>query len=329
MTERILGPTGSPRRRRWLGVPIALVALLALFWIAGAQAVHDTGKFQLDGNAQTSVDSTPSALEDWDKVCPTASPPSRPAADPVHCLGGTTAGKSTFIADAFLQSTDNIFKGGTDDGDVSGWQWKQAGMSPDKADIEQAFAAQYVVTTAGPFQNHKVLYFGGTRLANDGNTNIGFWFFQNEITTAGSSSVTNPTTGVVSCPVQSGCGFTGVHKVGNKSLGGTVPGDIFILSAFTNGGAQPTIKIFEWVGPGNATKNYLGSNGCFTNACTLQPIPIPNTPGFTDNRCDQTASGVTGDPACAIVNGVSQPSPWFFTDQTTGAPANRFGPSVF
>ena len=52
MTERILGPEGSTRRRRFLWVPILLVACTSLFLIAGAQAVHNTKFFQLDGDAQ-------------------------------------------------------------------------------------------------------------------------------------------------------------------------------------------------------------------------------------------------------------------------------------
>ena len=49
MTERILGPTGSPRRRRFLWIPALLIACTALFLIGSAQAVHDEG-FQLDGD---------------------------------------------------------------------------------------------------------------------------------------------------------------------------------------------------------------------------------------------------------------------------------------
>jgi hypothetical protein len=37
MTEKILGPTGSKRRKRFLLVPFLLVACAAMFWIAGAQ----------------------------------------------------------------------------------------------------------------------------------------------------------------------------------------------------------------------------------------------------------------------------------------------------
>jgi hypothetical protein len=321
MLGRTRAPNGSRSNtamRRTGTIAVAALSMAALYAVP-ANAVHDEGKFQLDGDAQTSADSSPTALEDWDKVCPANSPANRPVGDSVRCLGGTTAQRSAFIVDAFLSASDNIFKGGTDDADVSTWQWKQAGPSPDKDDIEHAYAAQYIVNS------HKLLYFGGDRLANNGNTNIGFWFFHNPVTTAGSRSTT--ANDVTSCSFASGCGFSGTHTVGDVSLGGDVPGDIFILSAFTNGGAQPTIKLFEWVGPGNATKNYLGSNNCFTSACTLQPLAIPNTPGFNDNRCG--GATVTGDVGCALVNGTSKPSPWIFTDKTSGAPANTFGPSEF
>ncbi len=42
MATRILGPRGSKKRRRFLFVPILLVAFAALFMVAGAQAVHNT-----------------------------------------------------------------------------------------------------------------------------------------------------------------------------------------------------------------------------------------------------------------------------------------------
>src|SRR5256885_720673 len=48
---RIIGPTGSRRRRRFLLVPILCTAAVALFLIAGAQAVHDLGGSQLHGYA--------------------------------------------------------------------------------------------------------------------------------------------------------------------------------------------------------------------------------------------------------------------------------------
>jgi hypothetical protein len=345
MATRILGPAGSKKRRRFLFVPILLIACTALFLVGSARAVHDTGLFQLDGDAfQATVPAgSLGGNDDWDSICKAnlGTPPSTPGPfcyqAPSTTLDATSsADKSTFITDAFNAGSDNIYKGGTDDADVNTWLWKQATPSPNKADLENAFAAQYT-GTAAPYAGHKLLFFGGDRFANNGDTNIGLWFFHNPVTAHGNKAGgtdTSPT-----CSFNNGCGFSGVHQVGNISLGGSnhegcnpnphpltnicTPGDIFILSAFTGGGAEPTIKVFEWVGPGNATKDYLGSNNCFTNACTLQPLAIPPTPGFTDNRCDGAA--VSADVACAIVNPAAIDSPWLFQDQSSGAPANVIG----
>src|SRR5436190_16678754 len=52
MATRILGPTGSKRRKRFLLAPLLLVALAAFFVIAGAQAnpPEQAGFFELDKN---------------------------------------------------------------------------------------------------------------------------------------------------------------------------------------------------------------------------------------------------------------------------------------
>ena len=62
MTERLIGETGSRKRRRFLLLPVLLVAFISLFVIAGAQAVHDGGGFELDRNATSSA-AVPG--EDW------------------------------------------------------------------------------------------------------------------------------------------------------------------------------------------------------------------------------------------------------------------------
>src|SRR4051794_37518779 len=60
---RVIGAPRS-RRRRWtfMWCLIAMVTLGIVF-IPGALAVHDTGAFELDGNATTS------SSNDWDRVC--------------------------------------------------------------------------------------------------------------------------------------------------------------------------------------------------------------------------------------------------------------------
>jgi len=79
MTERILGPTGSTRRRRFLWVPMLLIACTALFVIASAQGVPGgQNVFELDASLDLSNGSAPKAAvtdnataglpDDWDRI---------------------------------------------------------------------------------------------------------------------------------------------------------------------------------------------------------------------------------------------------------------------
>src|SRR5438045_2889843 len=76
MAEKLLGPAGSKRRKRFLWVPALLIACIALFVIGNAQAVHDL-QFQLDGNADTSCGTGPNCktsgtgagqIYDWSSI---------------------------------------------------------------------------------------------------------------------------------------------------------------------------------------------------------------------------------------------------------------------
>ena len=70
MAERVLGPTGSRRRRRFLLVPMLLVSAVALLFVAGAQAVHGEA-FQLDGDVLASTTTNVGGVTqnvDWDSL---------------------------------------------------------------------------------------------------------------------------------------------------------------------------------------------------------------------------------------------------------------------
>jgi hypothetical protein len=157
--------------------------------------VHDEGLFELDGNAGDEA----AAGEDW---------------QPVNSRG-RTGGSTGVIADP---GSISIFTGGgsKDILDIPQWRHKN-GSVPDKDNITNAYAEALV-------QNSDlILYFGADRFAQDGDSQIGFWFFQNEITLGN---------GV----------FNGEHAVG----------DILVLSDFTQGGTVSTVKVYEWVGSGGS-----------------------------------------------------------------------------
>jgi hypothetical protein len=187
---------------------LGAIAALVVGWQVAAFAVHDTGAFELDGNA-TNAAAVPG--DDWDNVC--------------HEVLGTdcstssnTTGSSarSFVAEPNLNST--LFTGGgsKDPNDVSSWKWKDgAGGLPDKDNLLHSFAARYPNTSDGD-----VLFFGSDRYDNSGDAQQGFWFFQNKITQTGTTSGS----------------FSGVHKLG----------DLLVISDFSNGGSVSTITVYKW-----------------------------------------------------------------------------------
>jgi hypothetical protein len=201
--------TGSHRGRRWLTAGLAVAsstaAVIALS-VVPALAVHDTGSFELDGNA-TNNSAVPG--DDWDNVC--------------HQVTGTDCSTTNntngatavdWVSDGNLNST--IFTGGgsKDPNDINQWAWNDnSGGLPAKDNLLHSFAARYN-TTEGT-----VLYFGSDRFDNSGDAQQGFWFFQNPITL----NNTNQT-------------FNGVHAAG----------DLLVISDFSNGGTTSTISVLEW-----------------------------------------------------------------------------------
>ena len=96
------------------------------------------------------------------------------------------------------------------------------GTPQSKADIADAYAAAYQVQVGG--QTHTIVNFGADRFDNVGNTTIGFWFFQNPISSEPQRD------------------FSGTHTVG----------DILVVADSSSGVA--TINAYRWVGPGGSTK---------------------------------------------------------------------------
>jgi hypothetical protein len=285
MTERILGPTGGRRRRRFMLLPtlaVAVAALAALFVVSGATGgVITATDFELDGNA---IAEPGGDIDDANNVCKSFS------ANPAQC---TTAAPSIATAGSFdADKPDNAADGGIfttggskDDLDVSSWRWT-AGSVPDKDDIQNAFAARYA---------DGMLYFGADRSAQNGDSQIGFWFFHNKVTQNADGT------------------FSGVHQAPDATH---THGDILVLSDFTQGGGTPTIRIFEWVGVGNAAQP------CATQTCDLNLIGGGPTPAV----CTPTLSP---DNFCAIVNNGTIPSPWTYQAKSGKVDPNTFPPGGY
>src|SRR5215471_6290696 len=208
------------RAVRWTA-SFLLVASMATAAVPTVLAVHDTGAFELDGNA-TNDPAVPG--DDWDNVCHQVSPTDCPS--PASPNGATA---TSWVAE--LNPNATVFTGGgsKDPQDISNWAWKDgAGGIPDKDNLLHAFAARYSLPPsascpAGGAATCEVLYFGSDRFDNSGDAQQGFWFLQNRIGLGSTSS-------------GGGFNFTGVHK----------NGDLLIISDFSNGGSTSTITIYKW-----------------------------------------------------------------------------------
>jgi hypothetical protein len=179
---------------------------------------------QMDGDAQTSLQSNPTALEDWDLIC---------KANPTTCTfkagysvpsGTTTATATSHVADGVNAS---IFTtgGSKDPQDLPNWRWKD-GSVPDKDNLQHAFAARYEKTpdathcpVATGVTSCSLLFFGSDRFDNSGDAQQGFWFFQKKVSLNADGT------------------FSGVHT----------NGDVLIVSDFSNGGTVSIINVYKWL----------------------------------------------------------------------------------
>ena len=187
------------------------------------------GDFQLEGNA---VDD--GAGDDWANIY----------------AGNDSAVTTFFVTD----STGRRFTQGSKDTlDMDDNAWDVASV-PDKDDILHAYAGFY----AGG--GDPTITFGMDRYANNGESNVGFWFFQNTI------------------GLNSNGTFSGTRTVG----------DLFVVSEFSSGGDVSVIAVLEWNGSGLSvvatdTTPECVPGGAIQNVCALAntaatPAPWPYTP---------------------------------------------------
>jgi len=225
--------------------------------------------FEIEGN---SVDESAPG-EDWDDINP-ADGQSRDGA-----VAGSAVLQATFVNDE-NGPNETFFTGGSskDFNDIEG-NWLITTTSvPDKDEIDHAYAAVYEDNSAACAGTntcgHRVLVFGGDRHATNGDSNIGFWFFQGAVTA-------DPAAGV----------FHGVHQ----------NGDLFIVSAFTKGGGTSTIDVYEWVGTPGAPGT--------TNLSRCNDLGgVLDTSG-DDTLCKVTSAG----KGSAVVNPVGITLGWEYT----------------
>jgi uncharacterized repeat protein (TIGR01451 family) len=216
-----------------------------------ALASHDVGLFELDGNALDQA----TAGADWQN-------------------GAEGSADQFFVGQASeAAANDSTYfttGGSKDENDIPSWAITTNSV-PDKDELLDAYAAVY--QAAG----ETWVYFGADRFDNDGDAQIGFWFFQNHVGIANGD-------------------FTGQHA----------DGDVLILSEYTNGGVVDLVCAYEWDGAGG------GSNIAAKGNCDPATAGSHLNLVAAGAACD-TADG-TFD-ICAVTNAGIATAPWSFTNK--------------
>jgi uncharacterized repeat protein (TIGR01451 family) len=248
----------SARTRRGLALSWSALFVFSLLLqyfsfalAAPALAAHDVGLFELDGNATDQA----TAGADWQN--------------------GAEGSADQFFAGANTEASANdttyfTTGGSKDESDIPSWAITTNAV-PDKDELTDAYAAVY--QSGG----ETWVYFGADRFDNDGDAQIGFWFFQGNVGIANGD-------------------FTGQH----------VDGDVLILSEYTNGGVVDLVCAYEWDGSGG------GSNIAAPGACDPATSGSHLNLVAAGAACD-TADG-TYD-ICAVTNAASATAPWTFTNK--------------
>ena len=109
MARQVMKLAGSVTQhwsRRW-GILLSLIIGIGAggFYVQNLVAVHDTGRFQLDGDARQSTNTatTPAGADDWDNVCYTH------AITPVALGGGgLSTGDATLLCGTSTGTTNSV-----------------------------------------------------------------------------------------------------------------------------------------------------------------------------------------------------------------------------
>lgn len=233
-----------------------------------ALAVHDTGTFELEGNAVQDAAAPP---DDWETL---------------YNGGGSATVFTGIVPDK--NGTDDIFTGGGSKTPnlIEQWQWKSSPPPPDKDNIVDAYAANYVVG------GEQVVYFGADLFSDNGDAELAFWFFQDDVQ-------------------KSGSGFIGEH----------VDEDAYVAVKFSNGGTQANIAVYEWWSACSKQDVPNGNQPLSAGDCAADNIRV------LIPEASAICNGGGGDIACAITNTSDESSPWPYTPKS-GA-ANTFPPTTF
>ena len=188
-------------------------------------------------------------------------------------------------------SSENfLFKQGTKDTqDVSAWNFSPDQKAPPKDTFNFAYSAGYTAPTTNDF----VLVFGGDRAAPNGDANIGMWLLQATVVPCVAGGIS-----AISNTIDPNCNGIAAGSFSGKHF----DHDIFVTSAFTNGGTAPFLNIYDWDSACSSLKN--PAKNPKIGDCADTNLRLLGTASTPTSLCGDTNSG------CGIVNSVTTHSTW-------------------
>lgn len=250
------------------GIGIMVAGLFPATLIAGASAaapgVEDIGLFELDGNVAQDAATPPPY--DWQCIFDTPAQAGCPASAPAPA-------DKVFQPDSVTPDPTYFSSNGAGVKDIdlmSQWGCVTLNNPLSKDDILNAYGAAFIlpqnwsVPAGDPVQPGDVIVtLAQERGSNNGNSFAGFWLLKSSHTCSNG-------------------GFSGAHD----------PGDLLVVSNYTNGGNTATVELYQWTND-PAVSNHLVQLGS----------------GFT---CGQNPpAGITqAGLMCAIANGGPINEPW-------------------
>ena len=255
MATRILGPTGSPRRRRLLFVPLLGAALIfAVFFVASSGAVtgSPSGFESGDGNMTLQTVANPPTATDWNCFAGANNTGgfATSVASPTGCK--VTSGATQLTADS-TPAGELEFKGGTKFDDLC--PVIQGGNNPPKD--EWSNIAEYIeASTATNSDGGHDLYFYGAsiRPVVNGNSSGNVYFSQ----------------------ASNGC---------------RTVGDVLLTFDFLQGGGAPTLHSLRWIASGSCFVSQ-DSAPCWGNQQTINGANFDGN--INTSTIQSTANGING-----------------------------------
>lgn len=196
----------------------------------------------------------------------------------INLAGSSGTGRGHSALNTFIlgsSSTNNFAGGGSKDpNDLNQWAYTST-STPNKDTLNAGYAAAYN-------QPDFDIIFGADRLSPNGDANIGIWFFQENVTTSNGAFI------------NAGDGTPAHH----------INGDVFIVSAFVNGGGVSAIQAYEWDNTcTSAVKNPIAGQ------CAANNLRVLNT---TNGDAFAITNNKTVTASWAGYSGNSLVSPLFF-----------------